>query len=176
MRARAVAAIALSAAVALGLSGCTMWMHVETARPYHPSDGINFTVGDLELRNVLVVTEDGELGNLLGTAVNLTGSDIDFTVQWKADGAYQEIELTADANGRTSFGVDEQVTLEPLGEGPGGLLAAVVHVSDGQKGVRIPVLDGTLVEYEDAVPTPTPTPTPVETESTEPESTETTEG
>jgi hypothetical protein len=167
-----VAAIALSGALALSLSGCTMWMHVETARPYHPSDGVNVTVGDLQLRNVLVLTEDGELGNLIGTAVNLTGSDIDFTVQWKADGQYQEVELTADANGRTSFGIDDQVTLEPLGESAGGLLEAVVHLTDDQKGVRIPVLDATLVEYEDALPTPTPTPTPVETEATEPESTE----
>ncbi|HET8895705.1 MAG TPA: hypothetical protein VFN04_00425 [Protaetiibacter sp.] len=172
MRARAVAAIALSGALALSLSGCTMWMHVETARPYHPSDGVNVTVGDLQLRNVLVLTEDGELGNLIGTAVNLTGSDIDFTVQWKADGQYQEVELTADANGRTSFGIDDQVTLEPLGESAGGLLEAVVHLTDDQKGVRIPVLDATLVEYEDALPTPTPTPTPVETKATEPESTE----
>lgn len=168
MRARAVAAIALSGALALGLSGCTMWMHVETARTYNPSDGENFTVGDLELRNVLVVTEDGKLGNLIATAVNLTGSDIDFTVQWKADGAYHEVELTADANGRTSFGVDEQVTLEPLGEPAGSLLELVVHVSDTQKGVRVPVLDATLVEYQDAIPTPTPTPTPVEKSSTEP--------
>jgi hypothetical protein len=145
-----------------------MWMHVETARPYHPSDGVNVTVGDLQLRNVLVLTEDGELGNLIGTAVNLTGSDIDFTVQWKADGQYQEVELTADANGRTSFGIDDQVTLEPLGESAGGLLEAVVHLTDDQKGVRIPVLDATLVEYEDALPTPTP----VATEATEPESTE----
>lgn len=172
MRARAVAAIALSGALALSLSGCTMWMHVETARPYHPSDGVNVTVGDLQLRNVLVLTEDGELGNLIGTAVNLTGSDIDFTVQWKADGQYQEVELTADANGRTSFGIDDQVTLEPLGESAGGLLEAVVHLTDDQKGVRIPVLDATLVEYEDALPTPTPTPTPLETKATEPESTE----
>jgi hypothetical protein len=167
-----VAAIALSGALALSLSGCTMWMHVETARPYHPSDGVNVTVGDLQLRNVLVLTEDGELGNLIGTAVNLTGSDIEFTVQWKADGQYQEVELTADANGRTSFGIDEQVTFEPLGEPAGGLLEAVVHLSDDQKGVRIPVLDATLVEYEDALATPTPTPSPIETEATEPESTE----
>ncbi len=169
MRARAVAAIALSGALALGLSGCTMWMHVETSRPYHPSNGVNITLGDLQLRNVVVLTEDGELGNLMGTAVNLTGSDIDFTVQWKADGAYQEVSLTADANGRMNFGVDDQVTLQPLGEPAGGLLEAVVHIDDGQKALRIPVLDATLPEYDDVLPTPTPTPTPVETASTEPD-------
>jgi hypothetical protein len=166
-----VAAIALSGALALGLSGCNMWMDVETQRPYDPSDGVSLSIGDLELRNVLVVSEDGELGNLVGTAVNTTGDDIDFTVQWKVDGDYHEVELTAEANGSTTFGVDDQVTLEPLGEAPGGLLDAVVHISTDQKELQIPVLDTTLPEYGDAVPTPTPTPTPeqVETDATEPE-------
>ncbi len=172
MRARAVAAIALSGALALALSGCNMWMDVETQRPYDPSDGVSLTVGDLQLRNVLVVTEDGELGNLVGTAVNATGDDIDFTVQWKVDGTYHEVELTAEAGGSTTFGVDEQVALEPLGVDAGDLLDAVVHIATDQKALVIPVLDATLPEYGDLVPvpvpTPTPTPTPTETESTEP--------
>ena len=59
MRARAVAAIALSGALALTLSGCNLVLSAETARPYDQSDGVNFNVGGLQLRNVLVVTEDG---------------------------------------------------------------------------------------------------------------------
>jgi hypothetical protein len=115
------------------------------------------------------VSEDGELGNLVGTAVNTTADDIDFTVQWKVDGDYHEVELTAEANGSTTFGVDDQVTLEPLGEAPGGLLDAVVHISTDQKKLQVPVLDITLPEYGDAVPTPTPTPVRVEIDATEPE-------
>jgi hypothetical protein len=166
-----VAAIALSGALALGLSGCNMWMDVETQRPYDPSDGVSLSIGDLELRNVLVVSEDGELGNLVGTAVNTTGDDIDFTVQWKVDGSYHEVKLTAEAHGSTTFGVDDQVTLEPLDTAPGGLLDTVVHLSDDQKELRIPVLDATLPEYGDVLPTPTPTPTraPAETNATEPD-------
>ncbi len=166
MRARAVAAIALSAALVVGLSGCALWQQPETGREYDPSDGVSLSLGDLELRNVLVVTEDGELGNLIGTAVNTTGSDIDFTVQWNVDGEYYEVELTAAGNGRTDFGFSgDQVTLEPLGAIAGSLLDAVVHISSDQRELRIPVLDATLVEYEDALPTPTPTPTPSGTPS-----------
>jgi hypothetical protein len=155
-----VAAIALSGALALALSACTIWTEPETSRPIDPSDGVNLTLGDLELRNVLVVTEDGELGGLVGTAVNTTGADIDFTLQWSVDGDYHEVELTAHRNGSTRFGGDgEQVVLEPLGERPGGLLEAVVHLSDDQSGLDIPVLDATLPEYESSLPTPTPTAT-----------------
>lgn len=177
MRARAVAAIALSGALALGLSGCNMYMHVETARPYHPSDGVGASIDGLELRNLLVISEDGELGNLIGGAVNTSGDDIDFTVQWKVGDTRHSVELTAEANTTTMFGLDEQVLLDPLGELPGGLLYAVVHVPGGQQELRIPILDTTLAEYRGTAPTPTPTPTPTpsETAAAEPED-ETPEG
>lgn len=171
MRARAVAAIALSGALALGLSGCSMFMHVETARPYDPSDGIGASIDGLELRNLLVISEDGEIGNLIGGAVNTGDADIDFTVQWKADGTRHSVELTAKANTTTMFGLDDQVLLDPLGEKPGGLLSTVVHVPGGQQELRIPILDTTLSEYQGLAPTPvpTPTPTPSATVTAEPE-------
>lgn len=164
MRARAVAAIALSALLALGLTGCNFLTPPATTETYDPGDGINFNVGDLQLRGVLVITEDGEVGSLLGTAVNSTSSDIDFTLQWQTDGTWHEVELVADANGRTDFGFGDgqRVNLDNLGVMPGGLLDATVHVADTQKGERIPVLDTSFVEYEDSLPTPTPTPTPTD--------------
>lgn len=172
MKARAVAAIALSAALVVGLSGCSFWLQPETLRSYDPSDGVSLSLGDLELRNMIVVSEDGELGNLVGTAVNSTDSEIDFTVQWKVGGEFVEVELSAAPNARTDFGFEgEQVTLEPLGAPVGSLLDAVVHTSKDQKELRIPVLDATLPEYTPALPKPTPTPTP--TPSVTPEPTET---
>ena len=168
-----IAALALAAAVSLGLAGCNLAAPQDTTIQYDPSDGVSLALGDLELRNVLVISEDGELGNLVGTAVNTTGSDIDFTVQWKAGGEFIEIELTAESNGRTDFGFEGgQVTLEPLGAKPGALLEAVVHISSDQKELRIPVLDGTLEEYKPVLPKPTPKPTP----SATPEESEDSEG
>lgn len=163
MRARAVAAFALSGVLALALAGCNFLTPPSTTEPYDPSDGINFNVGDLELRGVLVITEDGEVGSLLATAVNSTSSDIDFTLQWQTDGTWYEVELVADANGRTDFGFGdgERVNLDNLGVQPGGLLDATVHTDETQKGAQIPVLDTSFVEYEDSLPTPTPTPTEI---------------
>ncbi|TPX05145.1 hypothetical protein FJ656_08085, partial [Schumannella luteola] len=97
MRARAVAATALSGALVLSLSGCALWMTPETSHPYDASDGVSLTMGELELRNVLVLSDDGETGSLIGTAVNTTGADIDFTLQWSVDGEYHEIDATAHA-------------------------------------------------------------------------------
>lgn len=163
MRARAVAAFALSGVLALALAGCNFLTPPSTTEPYDPSDGINFNVGDLELRGVLVITDDGEVGSLLATAVNQTSSDIDFTLQWQTDGTWYEVELVADANGRTDFGFGdgERVNLDNLGVQPGGLLDAAVHTEETQKGAQIPVLDTSFVEYEDSLPTPTPTPTEI---------------
>ncbi len=149
MRARAVAAIVLSGALAAGLAGCNLVTPVATLDSYEPSDGVSLSVGDLELRNVLVVSEDGKTGSLIATAVNTTASDIDFTLQWKAGGSWREVELTALPNGRTDFGHGEgdRVHLDAIGTIPGGLIDAVVHIADGQGSILIPVLDTTLPEY-----------------------------
>ena len=173
MRARALVAIALSAVLAVSLSACSFFMQPETSNPYDPGDGVNFTVGDLELRNILVVSDDGETGSLVGTAVNNTSSAIDFTLQWNTDGVWYEVDLVAAANARTDFGFGDaqRVNLDNLGVMPGGLLDATVHADDTQKGEQLPVVDTSFVEYEDSLPTPTPTPTP--TPSITPEPTET---
>jgi len=173
VRARALVAIALSAVLAVSLSACSFFMQPETSNPYDPGDGVNFTVGDLELRNILVVSDDGETGSLVGTAVNNTSSAIDFTLQWNTDGVWYEVDLVAAANARTDFGFGDaqRVNLDNLGVMPGGLLDATVHADDTQKGEQLPVVDTSFVEYEDSLPTPTPTPTP--TPSITPEPTET---
>lgn len=148
-----------------------MYMDVETARPYDPSDGVGLSLDALELRNLIVISEDGELGNLIGAAVNTTDEPIDFTVQWKVGDGYEKVSLTADPNSSTQFGIDEQVLIEPLGEKPGGLLEVVVHVTGAaQKALLVPVLDTTLAEYDGLLPTPkpTPTPTPTQTATAEP--------
>lgn len=157
MRARAVAAIALSGALALGLTGCNILLQPQTANSYDPSDGVGLDIGQLELRNVLVLTEDGKTGSLVGAAVNTTGSDLDFTVQWSVGGSYHEVQLTARAHTTTRFGAaGDQIALTPLGEQAGGLLDAVVHTSTDQRALSIPVLDGTFVEYQDELPTQAP--------------------
>ncbi|TXK19342.1 hypothetical protein [Homoserinibacter sp. GY 40078] len=169
MRARFVAAIALSGALALGLSGCNFITYAATTKEYDPSDGVNFTVGDLELRSMLVITDDGETGSLVGVAVNDTGSAIPFTLEWETASGWTGVDLSAAADGSTSFGFGDgqRVNLDDIGTEPGELLEVVVHIDGDQKGAKLPVLDTTFSEYEDSLPTPTPTPviTPNPTET-----------
>lgn len=150
MRARAAAAIALSGALVIGLSGCSFVMEPETGRPYDPSDGVSLDLGDLALRNVLILTEDGDSGELLGTAVNTTASAIPFTVQWRSGGSYHEVKLRAAPNSSTDFGWGDgdSVTLDKIDTPAGGLLDAIVHISDDQSGLQIPVLDASFPGYD----------------------------
>lgn len=177
MRLRAVAAIALSGALALGLSGCNVIGHAPAATldQYAPSDGAYVTVGGLSLGNFMIIAEDAELGSLVGTATNNTAEDIDFTIEWNVDGTWHSVDLVATAQGRTMFGFGdgETVHLTPVAR-PGDILESALIVNGTQTTFNLPVHDTTLGEYEGLLPTPAPvvTETP-EPESTEPEPTET---
>lgn len=62
---RAIAAGALALTAMVGVAGC----QYQTLQQYTPADGVNVNVGDVMVRNlVIVVTEPGE-GVLLGTLV-----------------------------------------------------------------------------------------------------------
>ena len=73
---------------------------------YAPSDGAYVSAGELSIHNFLVISEDGELGNLVGGAANNTGADIPFTLQWNVGGTWHSIDLVAKANSLTQFGVE----------------------------------------------------------------------
>ena len=104
MRARAAASVALTAVVAALLAGCGFWVPVATQDPYNPSDGVNGEIGELELRNVLVITEDGILGNLLMSAVNNGEADLDVNLQWEADGTKHDLEIAVPGDSVVQFG------------------------------------------------------------------------
>ncbi|MBX3195442.1 MAG: DNA modification methylase [Microbacteriaceae bacterium] len=178
MRTRVVASAALVACAALGLAGCNFITPQATLEHYDPSDGVSAEIGDLHVLNALVLTEDGESGNLVMTVLNSGDDDAELTVQYETDG--EKTTLTLDAPvGSTDFGgfgESEQVFLENIGTDAGGLLAIYFQYGDVQgKQVLIPVLDGSLAQYSPYLPQ-TPTPEPVETETAAPEPTETPEG
>jgi hypothetical protein len=169
VRVRAAASVALIAAVAALLAGCSLFMQPETQQPYNPADGINVTIGELGLRNVLVVTEDGELGNLVMVAVNGGDRDITATLQYETDGTKHEVEIEVPAKSSVNFGSGDsgQLLLENLGARAGGLLDLYVQYGDiPGKQLQVPVVDGGLPQYQDLTPVkpmPTHSPEPSET-------------
>ena len=92
MKARLAASAALALGIAIGGSGCAMITYQATTEKYDPSDGISADIGTLDLRNVLVVSEDGEDGNLVMTVVNTGENDVTLGVQ-VADGQTLEVDI-----------------------------------------------------------------------------------
>jgi len=168
VRARAAASLILVVVAAAVLAGCSLWMQPETQVPYDPSDGINANIGEVELRDVLVVTKDGEEGNLVMTALNKSGNAISLTLQYETDGTKHNVTIDLAANSTTMFGSGDagQFLLEDIGTPPGGLLPLYVQYGDvpGQQ-LQVPAVNGTLPPYESLLPTPTPTPTATPTPS-----------
>ena len=151
MKSRVAAAIALAAALMLGTTGCTFSSNIATQKPYDPSDGVGAEVGELSIRNALLIGEDPDELNLVMTVVSTADSDRRVTVQWQAGGERVTEEIFVNAGGRTAFGGPEQDQLLVTGTGAtiGGLVP-VFFAYPGAEGVEvlIPVLDASLPEYE----------------------------
>ncbi|TFD48339.1 hypothetical protein E3T55_13770 [Cryobacterium frigoriphilum] len=177
MKTRIAASVVLMAGVALGTAGCGFTATQATSIAYDASDGISGTVGELELRNALLLSDDGETANLLLSVVNLSDKAIQLNVQYEADGEKVTARETIAALTTVTLGsTDEpEIVLENIDSQPGALFPVFMQYGD-ETGVELllPVLDGSLTEYSTLVPvepkatpattaTPAATPTPTAT-------------
>ncbi|MFE5671274.1 hypothetical protein ACFQ58_06630 [Agromyces sp. NPDC056523] len=153
MKARLAASAALALGIAIGGSGCAMATYQATTEKYDPSDGISADLGTIELRNMLVVSDDGEEGSLVAAIVN-TGED-DATVEFEVVDSGERFEVDVDAGEVVSLGAGDEdpLVIEDLGAEVGGLVTIYAqHGSEEGQELQVPVLDGRLPEYEDLVP------------------------
>ena len=151
MKSRVAASIALAAALLLGATGCTFSANIATQKDYDPSDGVGAEVGDLSIRNALLIGEDPDELNLVMTVVSTADTDRRLTVQWQAGGERVTEEIFVSANGRTAFGGPDQDQLLVTGtDATIGGLVPLFFAYPGAEGVEVlvPVLDGALPEYE----------------------------
>ncbi len=165
MRARRAASVVLaSAVVLLGTAGCTFFAPQTTLKPYDASDGVNTQIGDVYIRNVLLLTEDGSNASLLVNVVNETdnGQSVQFQYEGTgSDGTTGKVDKSVFANpGKaTSIGGhgDNQIVLTGINAKPGTLFPVFVQYGDQTgKQLLVPVLDGTLEPYNKLLPTATP--------------------
>ena len=155
MKSRLAASIALAAALLIGTTGCTFFSPIATQKVYDPSDGVGAEVGDLLIRNAMLIGDDPENLNLVVTIVNRSDSDRRLSVQWVAGGERITESMFVNANGRTAFGGPEQDQVLVTGSTNviGGLVPLFFSygTAPGVE-VLVPVLDGSLPEYELLVP------------------------
>ena len=155
MKTRIASSIALAAAILLGASGCGLFAPQSTTDQYEPSDGIDVNIADISVRNLmLIAAEDGEHFNVVFSAVNPGDS----AVQLKIDFVDEEGSAKASANfaiepGSQLFGDpdgDIEPVLVPLTNVVAGQTVTFYFQIPGSTDVKrqVPVLDGTLVEYQ----------------------------
>ncbi|MEN8584833.1 hypothetical protein ABFP37_19265 [Burkholderia sp. RS01] len=162
----AMAAAALSVGL-LALSGCGYVNAQQTSHQYAASDGIRADVGPLQLRNMLIVSSgENEPGRVIGAVYNSSSKDVKLTLKG-AEGSQTEVSVKKNSYTLLNDSTDP-ATLSTTG-GKAGTLVDVQVTEDGtnvNKPVKIPVVDGTLKEYQQYLPagsTPTGTATPSET-------------
>lgn len=154
MKARLAASAALALGIVVGASGCSMVTYQATTEVYDPSDGVAANVGELDLRNILVVMEEGaDEGNLVFTVSNGGDDDAEVTVE-PLDGG-DSVTLEVGAHEQIVLGDDdnEPLLLTGIDSEPGSMIDLYIR-ADGAEGleVRVPVLDGRLPEYRELVP------------------------
>ncbi|MCU1406932.1 MAG: hypothetical protein JWQ43_3235 [Glaciihabitans sp.] len=187
MRSRIAASVVLAAGVLLGSTGCAFFAPVATQIPYDPSDGVGTTVGDVEVRNAMAITADGDTVNLV-VFVHNTGDksaavQFQYDFEGSADEAKSSETVTVPAGETVSFGNGgdtPDLILDNANTQLGALMPVFVQYgTETGKTILVPVLDGSLDGYGHLVPTnlattePEITATPVPTSTATSESTAT---
>lgn len=153
-----LAAVALAAGVALGASGCSFITPIATQNQYNPSDGINATIGDVDVRNVVgIINEDGHAINLLITLLNRADRAVQVTLQFESGGQKTDSKVALRPGevlqfGDEAAGQDQIIILNPSVRAGELLPVYVQYGAEPGKQLTVPVLDGTQGEYEGLIP------------------------
>ncbi len=148
---KVVSALAVSAALLLGTSGCSLTHDVASLQHYAPSDGSQIDIGKVKVRNFIYLTKGDGSGKLIGTVVN--GGTTDATVSFEYVSFEERVktdpfELPAGETldlGATPDNAALDVSVEAL---PGSNIELWISVN-GETGqsLTVPVLDGSLEQY-----------------------------
>lgn len=166
---RRLAGAAVSAVAVVGLTaGCLVLSPVQTNQPYVPADGMPADVGDVALRDLLLVGGAGGPAVISGSAINEGGENVQVQVQQQAaDGTTSggsEIALTPRAQVDLS---SQGLVLSKVDAKPGALATLrITATPGGTTVVTVPVLAATDY-YSTVTPPPTaPAGTPTVTATT----------
>ncbi|MBV0895471.1 DNA modification methylase [Microbacterium sp. NC79] len=160
MTSRALASIALGAAVILGATGCNMISPQATTIPYSAAEGINIddASGPVKVRNLFIVAdESGENGNLIGSFINNTDEDHTVSIQIGEGSDAISVEVEVAAKSTVALGGSGDTGADPLPlEGLNADVGATVvsNITSGGDTVmtHLTVLDGKMSYLKDLAP------------------------
>lgn len=171
MNFRALAVPVIAAALLLGTAGCGVFVPTATMKQYSAGDGLNVNVGKLELRNVMVITDESGDASLVGTIVN-DSTNVQYVTAQFQTATPVDVKFVA-PEGITKIGIADGNPVVLRGTAlTAGQYIEIYFQYGGEDGVgvSIPVWDGTNPNYAPYAPSlytpePTPVPTPTETPS-----------
>jgi hypothetical protein len=159
-RAQRLALIAAIGVGALAFTGCSAINEQSTTKIQAVSDGVETNMGHLELRNVMVISNGNDApGRVLGTFYNTSTSDITLTISGDQG---SQTEITVKPGVPTVLNTANDKSMLSTVKAPAGATTVLDLRQSGAdtatKSLTVPVLDGTLAEYKDALPTATAAP------------------
>ncbi|WP_210507203.1 DNA modification methylase [Naasia sp. SYSU D00057] len=168
LKVRSAVSALLAAVLAVAIAGCSFTNgSIILPRKYDPSDGVGADIGKLDVRNALLISEEGDRGNLVVSVINPTEDEQPLTVQYEsATAGRSTVDLTIPANSTVTYGWgdSDQIVFEDIDTIPGALFPVYFQSGDSEGAdLQVPVLDTTLAEYNNLTPSPSPTPTPTPT-------------
>jgi hypothetical protein len=155
---RRVSTVLAGVVLAVVTTGCQVNSPVQTNTPYVPADGVPANVGQLAVRDLLLVGDGNGTVVISGSAINLGEQDMTVQIAAQAD----PNATGAPSGSEVRLGPREQVNLSTKGlqltdvkTKPGGL-APVTITSDtgGTTVVKVPVLTASG-HYATVTPAPT---------------------
>jgi hypothetical protein len=154
------ASAVLVALVLGGTTACTFMTPMVTTKHYDASDGIGATVGQIEVRNAILLTADGQNASLLINLINTGDTGIQVNLQYQnSDKAKVDESVFVNAGSVKSLGGPDatQLLLSGLDAPAGSLFPVFIQYDDvSGKQLWVPVLDGSAGEYATLLPTPAP--------------------
>jgi hypothetical protein len=174
VRRRIAGAAVIAVGLMLALAGCTFFTPQATLIPYDASDGVALNVGNVQMRNVFVVSPKGTDANLVGVIINTGSTAETVNIQYTshtggtAKSVTKHVSLAASPSPKSviSFGNPgvPQLVLRGADIKPGALLKVFVQYgSVSGKVVSVPVLNNSQASYATLAPSPLPTATPTPT-------------
>ncbi len=153
---RAARLVPLVAAAGL-LAGCQVFSPIQTNVPFDPADGVPVDLGEVQIRDLVVVAEaKGGPGTLVGSVNNDGNEAAEITVTGEGG---QPLTLRVPPHQHLSLSTTSRSTLQSVAKDPGGMVTLqIATTASGPNIVDVPVLlpNG---YYEPFKPTPAPTST-----------------
>lgn len=147
---RRAAALGVAALIAVGTAGCGAINQQATAMTYAASDGIVANVGDVKVRNLMLVANDANSpARFLGSIVNDTDKAQTLTVT--LDSGNTTFEIKPQSSLKLEDSANEK-TVAKAGKIPGEQVNATLEADGKSSNVAIPVVDGALAEYRQYIP------------------------